>query len=186
MKLWIRFLNLIVLVTLAFGFSQAAHAQSNKYNFTYTGDFGGIPTAATGTLYATANGDGSYTATSGTMTVTGFDAGSYSLLYNSLGTGINYYDGISYNNQLFLNQPQQLLDVNGLLFTNSGGLAYNLYYSTLGYQDYDSNSKTSSYAGSFTLTSAAVPELSSVLGFGSFVALGVLALVCQRRRTANA
>src|ERR1700735_1051021 len=118
------FLGFMVLFTFAPLFSKAAHAQT-VFNFDFSNgtnivDVNGNPVSgtsdATGTLLATPNGDGSYTAISGSATVTGFDAGSYELVPNPNAPNTTVISSlVFYDDQLFPNQPLELIDDIGLL-----------------------------------------------------------------------
>jgi hypothetical protein len=75
------------------------------------------------------------------------------------------------------------LDGSGVSFGNTGtGYGVNLSFNGDIYELADSNSNRD-FGG---MKLAAVPELSSMLGFGSFVALGGLVLLRRRRQALNA
>jgi hypothetical protein len=168
-----RALSSAILVTLALGISQAAHAQSKYFTF----DFTGTGYDATGTLFATSTDGGtSYTATSGSITVPatsavtaiGFTPGMFSLLPS------NSFEG----NDNVLYPSSDGIDGAGLAF-GSGSYDLKLFNNEGSYSLVDSSSHSDT--GGFTIQAAAVPELSSMLGFGSFVALGGLALLRRRK-----
>jgi PEP-CTERM motif len=171
-----------------FGLIAGTTAQARAgqlFAFSFSG--GGI--SGSGTLDATANGDGTYTAISSTGTITGAPDGVSDL--NSLVPtllppgGVAYADGISFDNQLLIAQ-NPLVNVNGLLWMSNGVYA-NLYSIGLMYYYVDSVQHLDGIAPgtavSFTL--AAIPEPSTVISGGMAVLIG-LGFAWRRRRKALA
>lgn len=170
-------LSLAVLVTFALGSLQAAHA--DKFNFTFASSDG---YDVMGTLFATSNGDGSYTANTGNITIptnpTGLQMGTFDLLP----TGSVGNDNLLFPGGNPLVNP--LTGGTGGLSFGNGVYEVDLYASSGSYFLSDSNYY--GVSGDLTLTPAAVPELSTVLGFGSFVILGGVALLRQRKQVRKA
>jgi len=151
-----------------------------------------------GTIDATANGDGSYTATTGSITFSsGPDIGTFDLFPNPNGTsqatspsGAFYYD-----NQLSpIVAAGGLLDIDGLLFTN-GSTEVNLWGNGVGNPDtFDSWTANAGYGsevvGSFTATAVttatavATPEPGTLIIWSLLGGLGMAVGCSQRRKTA--
>jgi hypothetical protein len=163
-----------IIFTFVLGFSQAAHAQNKVINF----DFASIDDGydATGTLFVTPNPGipGSYIPLSGDITVpsnsAGFHPGTYDLAIASAGVTLGPNPDLG--SELFSSGNPFNSNSYNIQLTYNGGSSYYLE-DNLGNIDYG------------VLKVAAVPELSSMLGFGSFVALGGLVLLHQRKQARN-
>jgi hypothetical protein len=157
-----------------------AEAGLSYYDFSFSG--GGI--SGSGTLTAESNGDGTYTAISSTGTITGAPDGVSdlgTLVPNPNAPGVDFADGISFDNQLLVGE-NPLLNDNGLMWISNGVYA-NLYnrggtYYYLDSVEYLGGNGTGT-AVSFTLSS--VPEPSSLVLAGT-AALAGLGLYARRRR----
>jgi PEP-CTERM motif len=183
-KTWTR---RFVMTAAVFGLIAGTTAQARAgqlFEFSFSG--GGI--SDSGTLDATANGDGTYTATSSIGTITGAPDGVSdlnSLVPNPIAPGVSFADGISFDNQLLIAQ-NPLLNENGLLWISNGVYA-NLYNRGGTYFYLDSvqfiGGDGTGTAVSFTL--AAVPEPSTVVSGGIAVLMG-FGFAWRRRRKALA
>jgi hypothetical protein len=154
----------------------SSFAAADTFQFTYSGG----EDLASGILFATPNGDGSFTALSGSGQFDGF---SITLMANPNGTSNATSPGgyFVYDNQLFPGQDP-LLNSNGLLFSMQDGNATELnIYGNGACQSYTAETHVESYNYSNgTFDASAVPEpatLPLVLG-GSLV----LGLACHLRR----
>lgn len=163
-------------------------AAADTFDFTYTGSL----YSASGTLTATANGDGSFTATSGTGL---YNGQAISLIANPGGTSMTSvtlgYVNYSYDDQLFpVSASPYVLDGDGLLFSfdiggPGGATAVNICGSSnctfnanplTPYGSILNGSSTVTDSGKFTLK--AVPEPSAA----AFLGLALFGLMSLRRR----
>jgi hypothetical protein len=136
----------------------ATSAYATNFLFTYTSNDGSE--AASGTLSATANGDGTYTALNGVINALGpVAAGAGSLMANPAPPAASYSPSgyFIYDDQLLPGQ-NPLITNNGLLF-DIGGAEINIFSNGPGpdtYQFYSNNGAND--FGNFALTQASVPE----------------------------
>jgi hypothetical protein len=154
-------------------------AQADGFDFQYLSNDGA--SSASGYLWATANGGGSFTAVSSSGAVyqnsnLSLINDPMSLVFNPGGTGVTTspLGDFNYDNQLFPAQADLLIDSWGLLFSMPG-VEINLFGNGGAvYQDYVGVSPPATFTysslGTFTLT--AVPEPGSILLMGTLL-LGV-------------
>lgn len=171
----------MIVAALVAGFLGTA-ASATTFFFTYSGDMG--LTGASGTLQATANGNGTFTATSGT--ITGFGpayadgtAGAMGALIanpNAPGNATSPLGSFFYDNQLAPNPANPTITNAGLLFS-VGGYEVNIYSNgpgpgTYSLLSYGNGAYTPEARGDFALTQVggAVAEpamwMMMVAGFG--------------------
>ena len=155
-----------------------SHNQHADFAF----QFSGSNANASGVLHTQDNGDGSFTATGGILNVTGKDAGIYTLFANP---NVNTSDEMFSPSKFFVFDDQLttgqmgLLTTGGLLF-RAGTLEINIYGNGQGShtfadsQGYRSNGLFSPFVS--------VPELSSVLSFGSLVVTSAGLMTLRRSR----
>jgi hypothetical protein len=151
--------------------AMASSASAATFLFSFTGE-GGME-GASGTLQATANGDGTFTATSGTITAFGPEAaGAGTLIADpSAPAGALSPSGFfNYDDQLLAGQ-NPLVTNDGLLF-DVGGAEVNIFSNGPGpgtYQIYNNNG--SNVLGDFALSPSGIPEPANwalmLVGFGA-------------------
>ena len=148
----------------------ASFAAAGTFQFTYSGG----DDLASGILFATPNGDGSFTALSGSGQFDGF---SITLLANPAGTsGATSPAGhFIFDNQLFPGQDP-VINNNGLLFSMDDGNAseLNIFLKETG-ESYRAETYVDGYHYSYgTFSASAVPEPTTLpLVLGGSLALGL-------------
>ena len=157
-----------------------AEAGLTYFDFSFT-DGGAL--SGSGTLVATANGDGSYTAVSGTL-IDNFGDDGLALVPNPSPPGEAIppgNPGFYYDDQLFPGQDPTV-DANGLLFGTGGGVAGTLLviYGFPGEYFALDNAGNIGPMVSFTLTS--VPEPSSLAMCAIAGAIGLVVARVRRKR----
>ncbi len=155
----------------------ATSAYATTFLFRYTSNDGSE--AASGTLSATANGDGTYTALSGAINALGPVAGAGSLMANPAPPAASYSPSgfFTYDDQLLVGQNPLITNA-GLLF-DIGGAEINIFSNGPGpgtYQFYDNNGFND--FGNFALTQVPEPATWGLM----LVGCGLAGTAIRRRR----
>jgi hypothetical protein len=156
----------------------ATSAYATTFLFRYTSNDGSE--AASGTLSATANGDGTYTAQSGVINGSGLvAAGAGSLIANPAPPAASYSPSgfFTYDDQLLVGQNPLITNA-GLLF-DIGGAEINIFSNGPGpggYQFYNNNSAND--LGDFALTQVPEPATWGLM----LVGCGLAGTAIRRRR----
>ena len=166
--------------------AMASSASAVTFLFSYTGDGGA--NGASGTLQATANGNGTYTATSGTITAFGpVVSGSGVLTPDPTAPAASFSPSgfFIYDDQLLPSQ-NPLLSNPGLLF-DVGGAEVNIFSNGPGPDTYTLyNNDGANVNGDFAL-SAAVPEPATwALMLAGFGLAGAAARTSRKRAVVTA